>query len=71
MNISNSVVIENAGAVETITCQFKSGQAPTMSLEKRGSDETWSAVSGDGIGVSQHFTNHDLAKIGYLYTFIP
>ena len=37
-----------------------------MSLEKRNSDETWTTVSGDGIGVSRHSTNHDHAKIGKL-----
>jgi len=52
MNISNSVVIENAGSSETITCQFKSGKTPVVSLEKRTTDGTWVDVAGAGIGVS-------------------
>ena len=52
MNISNSIVIENAGASETITCQFKSGKEPTISLLKRDNDGKWVAASDTGIGVS-------------------
>ena len=53
MNISNSVVIENKAANEIITCQFKSGKKPTVTLVKRSNNNTWDAVSGAGIGVSQ------------------